>query len=146
MPLRSGGSLVTRDEPLAIWEDVSASQADELLVTFDVPLANKISVEESLQFIGKQGYQRILDPTVKPRRGNLPEVLRVDEAAKRLVKRKLTALSVVQDRVRLAKRNRARFLEAVEQAINSAKAIDGLLGRDWHTAVQPPISLRCVRS
>ena len=88
------GSLVTRDEPLAIWEAVSASQADELLVTFDVPLAKKISVEESLQFIGKQGYQRILDPTVKPRRGNLPEVLRVDEAAKRLVKRKLTALSV----------------------------------------------------
>ena len=115
------GSLVTRDEPLAIWEAVSASQADELLVTFDVPLAKKISVEESLQFIGKQGYQRILDPTVKPRRGNLPEVLRVDEAAKRLVKRKLTALSVVQDRVRLAKRNRARFLEAVEQAYQFGK-------------------------
>ena len=115
------GSLVTRDEPLAIWEAVSANQADELLVTFDVPLAKKISVEESLQFIGKQGYQRILDPTVKPRRGNLPEVLRVDEAAKRLVKRKLTALSVVQDRVRLAKRNRARFLEAVEQAYQFGK-------------------------
>ena len=115
------GSLVTRDEPLAIWEAVSASQADELLVTFDVPLAKKISVEESLQFIGKQGYQRILDPTVKPRRGNLPEVLRVDEAAKRLVKRKLTALAVVQDRVRLAKRNRARFLEAVEQAYQFGK-------------------------
>ena len=115
------GSLVTRDEPLAIWEAVSASQADELLVTFDVPLAKKISVEESLQFIGKQGYQRILDPTVKPRRGNLPEVLRVDEAAKRLAKRKLTALSVVQDRVRLAKRSRARFLEAVEQAYQFGK-------------------------
>ena len=115
------GSLVTRDEPLAIWEAVSASQADELLVTFDVPLAKKISVEESLQFISKQGYQRILDPTVKPRRGSLPEVLRVGEAAKRLAKRKLTALSVVQDRVRLAKRNRARFLEAVEQAYQFGK-------------------------
>ena len=114
-------SLVTRDEPQAIWEAVSASQADEVLVTFDVPLATKISVEESLQFIGKQGYQRILDPTVKPRRGNLPEVLRVDEAAKRLAKRKLTALSVVQDRVRLAKRSRARFLEAVEQAYQFGK-------------------------
>ena len=115
------GSLVTRDEPLAIWEAVRASQADELFVTFDVPLARKISVEESLQFIGKQGYQRILNPTVKPRHGNLPEVLRVDEAAKRLAKRKLTALSVVQDRVRLAKRNRARFLEAVEQAYQFGK-------------------------
>ena len=115
------GSLVTRDEPLAIWEAVIASQADELLVTFDVPLAKQISLEESLQFIGKQGYQRILDPTVKPRRGNLPEVLRVDEASKRLAKRKFTALSVVQDRVRLAKRNRARFLEAVEQAYQFGK-------------------------
>ncbi len=114
-------SLVNRDEPQAIWEAVSASQADEVVVTFDVPLATKISVEESLQFIGKQGYQRILDPTVKPRRGNLPEVLRVDEAAKRLAKRKLTALSVVQDRVRLAKRSRARFLEAVEQAYQFGK-------------------------
>ena len=115
------GAIVARDEPLAIWEAVSASQADEVLVTFDVPLAEKISLEESLQFIGKQGYQRILDPTVKPRRGILPEVLRVDEAAKRLAKRKLKVVSVVQDRVRLAKRSRARFLEAIEQAYQFGK-------------------------
>ena len=115
------GERVTRDEPLTIWETAKEGQAEEVLVTFDVPLSEKIPLEESLQFIGKQGYRRIIDPTAKAKRGGLLEVLRVEDAAKRLAKRKLVALSVVQDRVRLAKGNRARFLEAVEQAYQFGK-------------------------
>ena len=115
------GERVTRDEPLNIWETAKEGQAEEVLVTFDVPLSEKISLEESLQFIGKQGYRRIIDPTAKAKPDGLPEVLRVEDAAKRLAKRKLVNLSVVQDRVRLAKGNRARFLEAVEQAYQFGK-------------------------
>ncbi|MDP6794604.1 MAG: excinuclease ABC subunit UvrA [Verrucomicrobiota bacterium] len=114
------GSLITRDQPLAIWKTLSGSRADEVLITFDVPLAKKISLEESLQFIVKQGYQRILNP-VKIEQGILPEVLRIEEAAKRLAKRKLSLLSVLQDRFRMTKECRTRFLESVDQAYQFGK-------------------------
>lgn len=116
------GKPVIRDEPTAIWKALSGSQAGEALVTFDVPLSEKLSLDESLQLIGKQGYRRVVDPTAKTRRGRLPELLRVEEAAKRLAKRKLSSLTVVQDRVRLAKSSRARFLEAAGQAYQFGKS------------------------
>ena len=112
---------VTRDVPLAVWKTLLNSQIAEALVTFDVPLSDKISITESLQLIGKQGYRRIIDPTSKTRRGKLPELLRIEEAAKRLAKRKLAALTVLQDRIRLAKGSRARFLEAAGQAYQFGK-------------------------
>ncbi|MDB4668610.1 excinuclease ABC subunit UvrA [bacterium] len=115
------GKPVTRDEPLAIWKALLGSQAGEALVTFDVPLSDKISIAESLQLISKQGYRRIIDPTSKTKRGSLPELLRIEEAAKCLAKRKLTSLTVVQDRIRLAKGSRARFLEASGQAYQFGK-------------------------
>ncbi|MDC0309164.1 excinuclease ABC subunit UvrA [bacterium] len=115
------GKPVTRDEPLAIWKALLSSQAGEALVTFDVPLSDKISIAESLQLISKQGYRRIIDPTSKTKRGSLPELLRIEEAAKCLAKRKLTSLTVVQDRIRLAKGSRARFLEASGQAYQFGK-------------------------
>ena len=52
------GEPVTRDEPLAIWKALPGSQGGEALVTFDVPLSDKISLAESLQFIGKQRVER----------------------------------------------------------------------------------------
>jgi len=112
---------VTRDVPLAVWKRLLNSQDAEALVTFDVPLSDKISIAESLQLISKQGYRRIIDPTSKTKRGRLPELLRIEEAAKRLAKRKLTSLTVVQDRIRLAKGSRARFLEAAGQAYQFGK-------------------------
>ncbi|MDC0277132.1 excinuclease ABC subunit UvrA, partial [bacterium] len=115
------GKPVTRDEPLAIWKALLGSQAGEALVTFDVPLSDKISIAESLQLISKQGYRRIIDPTSKTKRGSLPELLRIEEAAKCLAKRKLTSLTVVQDRIRLTKGSRARFLEASGQAYQFGK-------------------------
>jgi excinuclease ABC subunit A len=116
------GEPVTRDEPIAIWKTLLGSQSSEALVTFDVPLSDRISLAESLQLIGKQGYRRIVDPTAKNKLGRLPELLRIEEAAKRLAKCKLTSLTVVQDRIRLAKGSRARFLEAAGQAYQFGKS------------------------
>ena len=112
---------VTRDEPLAVWKTLLNSQITEALVTFDVPLSDKISITESLQLIGKQGYRRIIDPTSKTKRGRLPELLRIEETSKRLAKRKLASLTVLQDRIRLDKGSRARFLEAAGQAYQFGK-------------------------
>ncbi len=92
------GQLVRKDPPQMIWENVAAdlrrrSDArrknsnppphldgyDEILVTFDIPLSEKISLEESLALISKQGYQRLLI-------GN--EILRIEESLGTLLKSK----------------------------------------------------------
>jgi excinuclease ABC subunit A len=185
---RSCGRPVRKDSPQQIWETLNQSGGrnpkPEALVTFDLPLAEKLSLEESLGLITKQGYQRLLLPAARkgappsqalalelneakapwgkqkdaehsaaraigPRgeraeargtRLEFPswegsgvgsrvgsqtagdfETVRIDEAIERLKKLRPTSLSVVQDRVKLAPENRARFVEACEQAYHFGK-------------------------
>ncbi len=87
----------------------------EVLITFDLPLSEKLSLEESLALIAKQGYQRLLLNG---------EVVRLDEAARSSTlraSRHPRHLTVVQDRLKLAPANRARFVEACEQAYHFGK-------------------------
>ena len=73
---RSCGQLVQKDSPQKIWEAIRQSSAGaELFVTFDLPLSEKFSVEESLALISKQGYQRLLIGS---------DYVRLEEAAARL--------------------------------------------------------------
>ena len=83
----------------------------EFLVTFDVPLSEKLSLDESLALISKQGYQRLMLNG---------EVVRLDEAASRITRR-ASRITVVQDRLKLAPANRPRFIEACEQAYHFGK-------------------------
>ena len=54
------------------WQKFRTPVAEhEILIAFDVPLSEKLSLEESLSLISKQGYQRILS------RGR---ILRIEEA------------------------------------------------------------------
>src|SRR5688572_22078438 len=59
---RQCGQAVRKDSPQAIWNDVNerARNGNEVLVTFDLPLSEKLSVGETLALIAKQGYQRLL--------------------------------------------------------------------------------------
>src|SRR5436309_2135617 len=59
---RSCNQPVGKDSPQAIWDNCSqsANSAEELLLTFDVPLSEKLSLEESLSLVVKQGYHRLL--------------------------------------------------------------------------------------
>ena len=129
---RQCGRIVRKDSPQQVWQIVNdlpslgsygkagefrmtngETAATEILITFEVPLAEKISLEESLALISKQGYQRLLMGE---------EIVRLDEVATRpstLVP--LTSLTVVQDRVKPAAANRARFVEACEQAYHFGK-------------------------
>src|SRR6266853_4825158 len=63
---RNCGQPVRKDSPRQIWETVQNSEFrtpnSELVVTFDLPLAEKLSLEESIGLITKQGYQRLLVP------------------------------------------------------------------------------------
>ncbi len=127
---RGCGQLVRKDTPQQVWEAVSKSEIrnsqcetnpksevrspkSEALVTFDLPLSEKLSLEESLGLIAKQGFQRLL-------LGG--ELVRVDEAAAHSALRvSHSALTVVQDRLALAPSGRARFIEACEQSYHFGK-------------------------
>jgi excinuclease ABC subunit A len=127
------GQIVRQDSPQTIFETLASvgrvsSRADqpeengssgasphrEVLITFDLPLSEKLSLEESLALISKQGYQRILLDN---------EIVRLEEVASRLTPHvsRLTSLTVLQDRVKLAAASRARFVEACEQAYHFGK-------------------------
>lgn len=61
---RQCGRRVRQDSPQSIWETLfnaeSGTRNSELLVTFDLPLSDKLPLEESLALVEKQGYQRLL--------------------------------------------------------------------------------------
>ena len=73
---RQCGRPVRKDSPAQIWDTLSNSELgvrnSELLITFDLPLTEKLSLEESLGLITKQGYQRLLvSHDDSPRAGGL---------------------------------------------------------------------------
>src|SRR5437867_1985379 len=186
---RNCGQPVRKDSPRQIWETVQNSEPPipnpEALVTFDLPLAEKLSLQESIGLITKQGYQRLLvpagrkggltsqllplelneakapwgkppdrersdPPPTAPGEGRanaggarekLPswegsgggsqpdtavrgvdfQIVRADEAVERLKVLHPMSLTVVQDRIKVAPENRARFVEACEQAYHFGK-------------------------
>ena len=123
------GQVVRKDSPQAIWGALRENHpARELLITFDLPLSEKLALDESLALLARQGYQRLLlsEPA--------PAVLRIEEAAPILAQNKPPSLTVVQDRIRVDEKNRARFVEACEQAYHFGKG--KLCIRhlpNWHT-------------
>ncbi|MDB6028376.1 MAG: uvrA [Verrucomicrobiales bacterium] len=110
------GQLVRKDSPRDVWETLRNSQAatknSEILITFQIPLSEKLSLDESLALIAKQGYQRLLIGQ---------EVVRLDESAEQLRKLKPVSLTVVQDRAKILTEERKRFVEACEQAYHFGK-------------------------
>ena len=90
-----------------------AGPTNEVLITFDLPLSERLPLAESLALVTKQGYQRILVGE---------QILRIEEAAQPLaIGQQLAAITVIQDRLQLAPATRARFIEACEQAYHFGK-------------------------
>jgi len=106
---RQCGRPVRCEPPETVWQDISTANptGTELLVTFDLPLSDKLSVAEQLALLAKQGFQRILVGDA---------VARVDDAASHPAASAGSTLTVVADRIRLAPESRNRFIEAAEQA------------------------------
>ncbi|MEI6785741.1 MAG: hypothetical protein WCQ21_33045, partial [Verrucomicrobiota bacterium] len=62
---RQCGRLVRKDSPQQIWQSPQLRReaeplVGEVLITFDLPLSDKLSLDESLALVAKQGYQRLL--------------------------------------------------------------------------------------
>ncbi|PAW91089.1 MAG: hypothetical protein B9S33_01225 [Pedosphaera sp. Tous-C6FEB] len=113
---RKCGQPVEKEPPQRVWERVNAEcgmRRAECLVTFDLTLSEKLSLKESLDLIAKQGYQRLWANG---------EVVRIEDAAAHSALRApLSALTIVQDRLRLTPGARSRFIEACEQAYHFGK-------------------------
>ncbi|HTL54152.1 MAG TPA: hypothetical protein VL361_00680, partial [Candidatus Limnocylindrales bacterium] len=132
---RQCGRLVRKDNPQQIWQALlnfgqekgAASSApngaytvsNELLITFELPLTEKLPVADCLGLVAKQGYQRVLIDG-RP--------ARIDEALAQLTEKRgnktappLNSLTVIQDRVKPTPSNRPRFIEACEQAYHFGK-------------------------
>lgn len=107
---------VSKESPQSVWKAVNAKRRDQsadVLITFNLPLSEKLSLDESLTLIAKQGYQRILI-------NGAP--VRIDDAlAQSSIVSRHSAITVVQDRVRLTPARRSRFIEACEQAYHFGK-------------------------
>jgi excinuclease ABC subunit A len=123
---RQCGRPVRKEPAQQIWQALRADGAEpagksetrnpksEVLVTFDLPLSERLTLEESLALVAKQGYQRLLLDD---------QILRLEDLLARATRHasRLTFLTVIQDRLSLADRNRARFVEACEQAYHFGK-------------------------
>jgi len=130
------GKPVGKEPPREVWDAVRASSPKDAnaLVAFELPLSEKLSLDESLSLIQKQGYQRLLVPDTgaADRSTNAyvmndseardsVAVMRLEEAKDALYSTKPSRVTVVQDRVKLTDRNRSRFVEACEQAYHFGK-------------------------
>jgi excinuclease ABC subunit A len=111
--------------------DASESPSSERLITFDLPLAEKLSLADSLVLLGKQGYQRLLIEGAVVRLEDAETALRHPASG-------IRHLTVIQDRLKLAPANRARFVEACEQAYHFGK------GKLTVWKVHPPSSILAV--
>jgi excinuclease ABC subunit A len=133
---RGCGQPVRKDSPQRVWEQLRvecAARSAELLVTFDLPLSEKLPLDESLALISKQGYQRLL-------LGG--ELVRIEAALEHpALRTPRSALTVVQDRLKPASTARARFIEACEQAYHFGKGkltVHELDSAVAHSALRTP--------
>ncbi len=122
---RQCGRTVRKESPQHVWDTIrdrcsttagrmrAGSPAGDVLITFSLPLTEKLSLEESLALVARQGYQRIL---LDGNLGRLEDLL--NSTARRP---RPSAITVVQDRVKPVPANRARFIEACEQAYHFGK-------------------------
>jgi excinuclease ABC subunit A len=105
---RKCGQTVHKDVPKDVWTALLEKAGDnEALVTFNLPLSDKFSLEESLALISRQGYRRLLFES---------SVVPIEEITVRLNKRLPGSLTIIQDRIKMLPTNRARFVLACEQA------------------------------
>ncbi len=112
---RDCGRPVEKDPAPKVWQHAQRTWPNqEVLVTFDLPRSEKLSLAESLQLIAKQGYQRLFFQG---------QVIRLEAAEPTLLSPAglPASFTVVQDRLRISAANRARFVEACEQAYHFGK-------------------------
>ena len=108
---RQCGNLVQAEPPDRVWETVlqrfqAGECSAEALVTFRLPLSEKMCLAEQFQLMTQQGFQRMLSDG---------KVVRLEEALGS-VKTGAESVEIIADRLRLEAGQRNRFREACETA------------------------------
>lgn len=109
---RSCGEPVRKDNSHSAWRSLAGKNTGEWIISFDLPLTEKLSLEESLALVARQGYRWIL-VSGKP--------VRVEEAESSAGQAISSSgqLTILQDR--FGPTARSRFMEAWEQACHFGK-------------------------
>ena len=119
----------------------TAARPAECLITFDLPLSGKLELGEQLDLLRKQGFLRLLTAAGVVR---LEDLLPGAVTGVRQVPAPTpspTSLTVVVDRLRTTSENRARFVEACEQAYHfgrgrlAIRRLDGSLFRAFSSGL-----------
>jgi excinuclease ABC subunit A len=150
---RQCGRPVRKDTPQQIWQAfqqgpsnetnggepallTTRALAEEVLITFELPLTEKLPVADCLALVAKQGYQRVLlDGCPQRIDETLAQFTRRGSAGKSVPR--IGSLTVIQDRLKPIASNRARFIEACEQAYHFGK---GKL-KIWRLESGAPVSI-----
>lgn len=102
------GKRVESDTPQSIWKKTFNTYLDqELLVTFEVTKPDNLKWAEILEPLTKQGYTRTI------LKNNIIPIAELD-----VKKLKGTAITVIQDRIKIVKKNRSRFIDSVGAALH----------------------------
>ncbi|MGJ8655852.1 MAG: excinuclease ABC subunit UvrA [Akkermansiaceae bacterium] len=108
----NNGREIKPDSPASIIGDLLENHGDvNALITFSIPAPSNSSIEEIFVMLEQQGYLRILVDGKMQRTDEVPGM------------KKFTGkeIEVIQDRVKLSSRNRARLHEAIEAALSNGK-------------------------
>ncbi|MDQ5979204.1 MAG: excinuclease subunit, partial [Verrucomicrobiota bacterium] len=125
------GEKVEDDSPATIWaKTLAAHPAATLLLFFRITKPDNLTWPEILSSIKGQGYTRVLVARANakgqtPDANQNPELHKIDDLlappAARCPIPATSSIFVIQDRLRIAADNKARFLEACEAAMHFGK-------------------------
>lgn len=93
-----------------------------VLITFPVPVPAETKTQELFSFLNAQGYLRLLGPNC--------EILRTDDSSAADEITIGPEVQVIQDRLNASEANKARLLEALEQAFTLGKGYASITGSD----------------
>lgn len=119
------GLPIQDDNPRTIWEkSIDRWPAATAIVTFEVKRPAKLTWLEIFKNVKTQGYSRFIN--------HAGQTFKVDDekALNALPSESDTAIYVVQDRMRLEKKNLGRFLEAAETALEFGQGELVLFNKD----------------
>ena len=137
------GQAVQAEPPDRVWETVlqrvqTGEGSIDALVTFELPLSEKMGLTEQFQLMTQQGFQRLL---IEGR------VVRLEEAQS-LLKPGAGTVQIIADRLRLETGQRNRFREACETAYRYGHGHLSVWDFNGTTAVSPQAfsqQLHCAR-
>lgn len=119
------GKPIQDDNPKTIWlRCLKHWSAYTVIVAFEIKRPEKLNWPEILKNVQAQGYSRFIDAKGKAQRVD------DDAAIKSISKKTDAAIFVVQDRIPLESRNKSRFLEAAETALEFGQGQIALLNAD----------------